>query len=259
MKYKMLHQTIKFSLLLVCVSFSQILFAQETASILRDAKNLELKFDEAGALSKYMEIISKDPSNISALVKCAELNCSIGNRQKDNNIKRTYYDKALAFAQNAYLKDSNNTNTCYARALVATRMSQVDDDKKSLADDIIAIKIFCDKAIDLDQQNAKAYYLLGLWHFELIRSEWLKKKPVKEFYHGIFDTQLDSAALYMEKARSIEQYFAIDYLDLAKLYIYDHQPAKALDVLEKLSRLPNRTFDDAAIKEEGQKLLSTLQ
>lgn len=255
----MLLQSIKLSLLLVFISFSQIGAAQQTASILRDVKNLELKFDEAGALSKYLEIISIDPNNIAALIKCAELNCSIGYRQKDNNIKKGFYDKAFAFAQNAYLKDSANSNACYAMALVATRMSQIDDNNKTLFNNIKATKIFCDKAIASNPQNANALYLLGLWHFELIKSGWIKKKAAKEFYPGIFDTQLDSAALYMEKARIIEPYFAIDYLDLAKLYIYDHQPAKALGVLEKLVKLPNRTYDDDSIKGEGQQLLSTIQ
>jgi hypothetical protein len=63
----------------------------------------------------------------------------------------------------------------------------------------------------------------------------------------------------MEKARTIEPYFALDYLDLAKVYIYDHQPAKALGVLEKLVKLPNRTYDDPAIKQEGQQLLAPMQ
>jgi hypothetical protein len=41
--------------------------------------------------------------------------------------------------------------------------------------------------------------------------------------------------------------------------MYDHQPAKAIDILQKLIKLPNRTFDDAALKEEGKQLLATMQ
>ena len=62
-----------------------------------------------------------------------------------------------------------------------------------------------------------------------------------------------------EKSRVIDPYFALDYLDLAKVYQYDHQPGKALDILNKLVKLPNRTFDDAAIKEEGRKMLEGMQ
>jgi hypothetical protein len=43
------------------------------------------------------------------------------------------------------------------------------------------------------------------------------------------------------------------------VYQYDHQPAKAIDVLNKLVKLPNHTFDDAAIKEEGKKMLAEMQ
>lgn len=250
----------KLPLLFVLFSlFSLKIFAQETASLLREAQSLELKFDEAGALAKYQEVAGKDPSNMLAMIKCTELNCSIGNRQKDKNAKKSYYQSALIFAQNAYSKDSLNSDACYARALVATRMSAIEDDNKKLVEHIKEIKTFSDKALAANAGNAKANYILGMWHFELIRSNWIKKQPVKNFYHGIFDTQLDSAALYMEKARTIEAYFAADYLDLAKLYIYDHQPAKAIGVLEKLVRLPNRTYNDAAIKDEGKKLLTTMQ
>jgi hypothetical protein len=93
----------------------------------------------------------------------------------------------------------------------------------------------------------------------LIRLSWLKRAPIKAFYGGIPDTQLDSAASYMEKSRSIDPYFALDYLDLAKVYQYDRQPGKAIGVLTRLVRLPNRVYDDAAIKEEGKQMLAEMQ
>ena len=152
-----------------------------------------------------------------------------------------------------------NSDACYAVALVAYKMNELDPDNKKLVDNIKQIKIYCDRSLAANTNNAKANHLLGLWHFELIRSNWIKKQPVKNFYHGIFDTQVDSAAYFMEKARSIEPYFAIAYLDLAKVYDYDHQRAKSLDVLEKLVKLPNRTYDDPAIKEEGKQMLVKMQ
>ena len=249
----------KISLLLFILIFAKNIFAQDNTTLLRDAQNLELKFDEAGALDKYKQVVTTDASNIKALVKIAELNCSIGNRQKDKKAKLLYYTDALNFAQQAYAKDSTNTDACYAKALVATKMSEEEDDNKKLIEEIKQIKIYSDKAIAINANNAKANYILGKWHFELIRSNWIKKQPVKNFYGGIFDTQLDSAAYYMEKARTIEPYFVLDYLDLAKVYDYDHQRAKSIGVLEKLLKLPNRTFDDPAMKNEAKQMLATMQ
>ncbi len=227
--------------------------------MLRDANNLELKFDEAGALTKYKQVALNDASNMKALVKCTELNCRIGNREKDINLKTGYYQEAFTYAQMAYIKDSANSDACYAMALVYHKMIELDPDNKKLIDNIRQIKIYSDKSLAANANNAKANYLLGMWHFELIHSGWLKKQGVKSFYNQIPDMQVDSAIYYMEKARTIEPYFALDYLDLAKVYVYDRQPAKALDVLNKLVKLPTRIYDDEAYKEEGKQLLAKIQ
>lgn len=255
---------LKFELKRIPVAFVYIILslhvvAQDNTTLLREANNLELKFDEAGALEKYKQVAASDASNIKALVKCIELSCSIGSREKDKNAKANYFQQAYNYAQQAYAKDSTNSDACYSVALVASKMNELDPDNKKLIENIKQIKIYSDKALAANAGNANANYLLGMWHFELIRSNWIKKAAVKNFYNGIFDTQVDSAIYYMEKARSIEPYFVLDYLDLAKVYIYDHQPAKAIAVLEKLVKLPNRSFNDAAYKEEGKQMLAKMQ
>ena len=233
--------------------------AQDNNILLKEAKNLELKFDEPGALEKYKQVATSDPSNIFALVKCTELNCSIGERQKDKKQKASYFQTAADYANNVYQKNRSNADACYAMALVAAKLTEVEDDNKKLIAEIKDMKIYADKALAIDPNQAKANYILGKWHFELIRLSWLKKSGVKSFYEGIPDTQIDSAAIYLEKSRSIDPYFSLAYLDLAKAYQYDHQPGKAIDVLNKLVKLPNRTYDDAAIKEEGKQLLGQME
>jgi hypothetical protein len=41
--------------------------------------------------------------------------------------------------------------------------------------------------------------------------------------------------------------------------VQDNKPPKAIEVLQKLVKLPIRTADDAAYKEEGKKMLTELQ
>jgi tetratricopeptide (TPR) repeat protein len=81
---------------------------------------------------------------------------------------------------------------------------------------------------------------------------------VKAFFGGMEDAKIEDAIMYMEKARVLDQYYVINYLDLAKAYKYDNKPAKAIEVLQKMLKLPNRTADDANYKEEGKKLLEEL-
>ena len=233
--------------------------AQNSVSLLRDAKNAELKFDEPAALEKYKLVVAADSLNIPALVKCVELNCSIGERQKDKNIKTSYFDSAAVYAAKAYAVNQSNADACYAKALVAAKKTETEDETKAVIEDIKQIKIYADKSLFINADNAKANYILGKWHFELIRLSWIKRTAVKAFYGGIPDTQIDSAIYFMEKSRVADPYFALNYLDLAKVYQYDHQPGKAIDVLNKLAHLPNRNFDDAAIKENGRQMLASLQ
>ncbi len=233
--------------------------AQDKNFLLKQAKDFELKFDEANALEKYKQLVALDSSDISALVKCTEFNCSIGERQKDKKLKANYFDSAAIFAQHAYKINARNADACYAVALVAAKKTETDDDNKKIIEDVKQIKIYADESLVINPNNARANYILGKWHFELIRLSWLKRAAIKTFYGGIPDTQIDSAAYYMEKSRVDDPYFALDYLDLAKVYQYDHQPGKAIDVLNKLVKLPTRTFDDVAIKEEGKRMLAAMQ
>ena len=233
--------------------------AQDNAVLLKEAKTLELKFDEPGALERYKQLAAADPSNITVLVKCAELSCSIGERQKDKKQKTTYFQEAADYANKAYQQNASSADACYAMALAAGKMTAVEDDGKKQIGDIKNMKIYADQALAIDANHAKANYLLGKWHFQSISLGWLKKPGVKAFYGGIADTQIDSAAMYMEKSISVDPYFSLVYLDLAKAYQYDHQPGKAIDVLNKLVKLPNRVYDDPAIKEEGKQLLQSME
>ena len=117
--------------------------AQDKNVLLKQAKDFELKFDEAGALEKYKQLIAKQIHQILMhLVKCTEFNCSIGERQKDKKIKAAYFDSACIYAQHAYNKDSKNADACYAMALVAAKKTEIDDDNKKVIEDVKQIKIY---------------------------------------------------------------------------------------------------------------------
>ena len=64
---------------------------------------------------------------------------------------------------------------------------------------------------------------------------------------------------YMEKCKVNEPYYMINYYYLNKAYKENDKPAKQIDVLSKMVKLPTRTFDDAVMKEDAQKQLQQLQ
>jgi tetratricopeptide (TPR) repeat protein len=232
--------------------------AQDQNVLLKEASNLEKQLKEPEALEKYKQIASIDTTNIAILVKCTELNCSIGARQTGKNAKTNYYNQAQTYAQKALIADANNADVNYAMAVVAGKMTEIEPEKKQVTEYVRQTKLYGDKALAINPDHAKANYVVGKWHYEMVTLSWIKKAAVKTLYGGLPKGDIDSAIVYMEKCKALDQYFVRNYLDLAKAYQYKSQPAKAIEVLNKLVKLPNRTADDAVLKEEGKQMLQQM-
>lgn len=239
------------------LTFSAI--AQDITLLSKEAENLERQLKEPEALAKYKQILLQEPSSIKYLVKATELEIAIGSREKDANNKRLFFESALAYAERAIKVDSNSADAHYAMASASGKMTDLDIDNKKIVAYVKEVKEHADKAIQLQPNHARANYTLGKWHYEMVTLSGFKKAAVKLFYGGLPNGDLDKAILYMEKCRTLEPYFVTNQLDLAKAYKENRQPAKAIEILERLVKMPNRSFNDIALKAEGAKLLASLQ
>lgn len=245
--------------ILVCLlCCGQLLFAQDINILLKEASNLERVQKDNEALEKYKQILSIEPAHLKALVRSAELSASIGGKQTDKNSKRLYYETALAYAKRAWQADSNQADAPYAMAMASGKMTDVETENKQIVAYVKDIKQYADKALALNPDHARANYTMGKWHYEMVTLSGLKKAAVKLLYGGLPPSDLDKAIQYMEKCRTLDPYFVANYLDLAKAYKESRQPAKAIEVLNKLVKLPTRTGDDIALKAEGAKLLESM-
>lgn len=233
--------------------------AQDITLLAKEAENLERQLKEPEALAKYKQILLQEPSGIKYLVKATELEIAIGSREKDANNKRLFFESALAYAERAIKADSNSADAHYAMASASGKMTDLDIDNKKIVAYVKEVKDHADKAIQLQPNHARANYTLGKWHYEMVTLSGFKKAAVKLFYGGLPNGDLDKAILYMEKCRILEPYFVTNQLDLAKAYKENRQPAKAIEILERLVKMPNRSFNDIALKAEGAKLLASLK
>ncbi len=249
----------KLLLLLLLFMINAFAQAQDINVPLKEADNLQKQLKEGEALEKYKQIAIIDSSNLKVLVKCVELNCSIGARQTDKNAKVNFYTTAKTYADKALAIDSNNAEANYAEALVFGKIREIETENKKLVENVKQINTYATKALALNPNHAKANYIVGKWHYEMLNINWFKKAAIKTMYGGLPKADIDTAIAYMEKCRTIEPYFVLNYLDLAKAYRYKNRPAQAIEVLSKMVRLPNRTADDVSLKAEGKKLLEQLQ
>jgi len=233
--------------------------AQDINILLKEADNLEKQLKEPEALEKYKQILVIAPTSIKALVKTAELNVLLGGKEKDKNEKRLYYESAYGFARRSFLSDSNNADANYALAMSTGKLIDIESENKKIVIYVKDVKTYADKAIAINPNHAKANYTLGKWHYEMVTLSGMKKVAVKLFYGGLPEGDIEKAIFYMEKCKTIEPFFVPNYFDLAKAYKEARKPANAIEVLNKLVKLPNRRTGDIVIKAEGAKMLESLQ
>jgi len=246
-----------FSILLVFAAIT--VRSQDINVLFKEADNFEKQQKEPEALDKYKQILGLEPANIKALVKAAELNISMSNRQPDKTSKRLYIESSFSFAKRAILADSTNADANYAMAMASGKMIDVETENKKMIELVKDLKRYAEKALSINPDHAKAHYILGKWHYEMANLSGIKKIAVKVLYGGLPGGDMDSAIDHMEKCKILEPYFAANYLDLAKAYKDNRNPTKAIEVLTILVKLPTRTTDDVALKAEGNKLLESLQ
>lgn len=231
---------------------------QDVNLLMKEASNLEKQMKEPEALEKYKQVAAMDTTNVAALVKCTELSCSIGARLPDKNVKTVYYNSAKIFAAKAVGLNPNNAEANYAMSLVTAKLTETETEKKQVAEYVRLSKAYADRAYNIDPNNARINYLMGKWHLEMVNLSWIKKVAVKTLYGGLPKGNIDSAIYYMEKCKALDPYFVRNYFDLAKAYESQNQVSQEINVLNKLVKLPIRTADDAALREEGKKMLDQL-
>jgi tetratricopeptide (TPR) repeat protein len=226
---------------------------------LKEAQNLDKALKEDQAYDKYKEVLIIDPKNLVALVRSAEISIAAGSRQEDKKVRKGYFETSKDFADKALALDSNSVDANCIRALAASKLAEVETDNKKVVANYKEARAYVDKALTINPNHPKSNYMLGKWHFDMVAMQWAKKAAFKVMFGGMPPATIEDAKTYMERARTLQPYFVINALDLAKAYKFDNKPAKAIEVLNQLVKLPNRTADDAMLKAEGKKMLSEMQ
>jgi hypothetical protein len=234
--------------------------AQDIPTLLKEGVQLERAQKEIEALEKYKLVLSQEPSNITALVRAAELSTMLaGFNEKDQKSKQLFLSTAGAYAVRAYSANPKNAEAAYVKSLTQAKLSDIQPDNKKLIECVRNSKIYADEALAINPAHAKANFTLGKWHMEMANLNMVKKAAVKLMYGGLPEGSIDSAVVYLEKARVQDPYFVNTYLELAKIYDQLHQPTKVIEVLTKMVKLPTRKTEDISLKAAGAKMLAAAQ
>jgi tetratricopeptide (TPR) repeat protein len=246
-----------FFILLISVFFLNLTYGQDVNYLIKEGEQLEKEKKDADALKKYQEALQLSPNDIKALYKCSELSSSIGNRQPDKNSKLEYYNAAKLYAETALKQNADDPDANFAMAMALSRISMVTSGKEKIQD-IKGIKTYAEHALEQDPTHYKSLFLMGKWNMEVSSLNVAEKAALKVLYGGLPSASIGAAIDYYEKCRKSNPNFILNYLELAKAYKSNGQSDKAIDILNRMLKLPPKTADDNDYKAEGKKLLESL-
>lgn len=253
------NQGMKYSITLLCtILLYSFVIAQDMQPLLAEAAQLEKNLKENEALEIYQSVLKLQPANNTALLRAAELSGRIGSRFKDSRQKASAYGNARYYAERALKQKENLAEAYYVMSLSSLQLASVNKGKDKAAY-LRDMKFYADSSLLFNPSHAGSLYLTGKWNIEIEELNPAEKTAIKVLFGGMPKASLQDAIQYFEKARIANQWMLVNYLDLAKAYVKDHRTDRAIEVLNKMVKMPPRTGDDEALKGEGRKLLASLQ
>lgn len=245
----------KFFLFICLFGYTGFLQAQDISAILKKAELYETSMNDAQAFSIYKEALKIQPSNIEALCKCSELSTRIAARLKDDKVKQDgYYREAKTYAQTALQVNPFYSDANFVMALVMGREAMKKDGKEKIAA-VRDIKKYADLSLKYNPQNYKAWFVLGKWYYEINGLNYFERTAVKLFFGALPPASIDDAINCLEKVKSLNPSFILNYLSLAKAYKRKDEASIAKQNLMVMINLPDKIEDDEKIKNEGRELL----
>lgn len=231
--------------------------AQEVGYLIDEGEKLEKALKEEEAFQKYREAVKLSPAHVRALVKNVEMNCTLGMRQTDKDLKKGYLSLALEQAEKAHRTDSLSPDANYAMALALSRMMDVMSVREKVAT-VQRIRDHADSALRRNPEHVRTLYTLGRWHQEVSALGTPEKAAIRIATGAIPKASLAEAIDCFEKVRRLAPFFLANYLSLAEAYKTDGHSDKSIEVLERMQRLPPRAPGDPELKAKGKKFLDTL-
>jgi len=230
---------------------------QDVPDLINKAARTEAGFHEEEALLLYQQALELDPRNVVLLCRCCDLSCRIGNRQVDRGQKIAYFRAGYRYAQAAYRLDSANSEVNVMMAFSLGRLTLIQTNKERV-ETAVAIRRYAERAIRADPTNYKAYIVLGAWHYEVSKLNFIERAFARWFYGDLPEASLAESIRFYEKSLSLRPDFMLNYFELARALHRDGQDRRATALLRRLDGLRDEMYDDRIVRAEGRKLLNEL-
>ena len=240
---------------LAASSFQDMSGDQSTVdSLLAQAKQYAtVTFENEKALHVYQEVEKIAPENYEMLWGTSRSYVDIGEHlpgktDEERQAQLEYYEKALAYANRTIEAHPTKSQGLIRRAIANGRVALFKGVWESL-DLVKAVKTDTEKAIELDPNEASAYYILGRTHAKVSEKPRIIRWPL-----GLGWASYDESVEFYEKAIALRPDFVMYRLDAARAYAELDEYEAARKHLNAIASISDQDEDDPKFREEAKEL-----
>lgn len=167
--------------------------------------------------------------------------------------KREIFEEALVLSRKALKQDTTEhlnyeqMSMAYAAIISVSRLKG----KAVLAD---SVRLYAEKAVEINPKNDRAYHILGRWHFEVSQLSWFLRKLSKLIFRTSPEGSFQLAIEYFNKALELDNIPVHRYW-LGMAYLRSGNEEEAVVHFRQVLELENVQHNDDYFKREAQRLI----
>lgn len=230
--------------------------------LLAEGIALEKKYNVPEALAKYEAALKADPKSAEAWWRASRMLSNLGGHtdKKQAEEKRAKYETAKKYAVTSIALNPKNPEARLAHIISMGLLAEMAGNPREKIRDAKIIREEAEATLALDSAFAPIYFVLGKWHYELAKLNWLEQMAVKLFFGGMPENvSMTRAIEYLRKASRLEPNTILYMYGEASVLDYEGKKAEAIALLERALKLPPREPDDILRKEKCNELLRALK
>ena len=217
----------------------------------------ESRHDYASALACYRQVIDTGVPNSEATWRAARMMANIAGHSTDRSAKYKQAMEARDMARRAIQLDSKSKDARLAYIISMGLLSEAASSPREKLQNAKIIRSEADALLNMDSAYAPAHYILGKWHYELAKLNWIERLACNTLFGGLpGDVSFERSLRYLEKAIALQpDYILFHYAKACTLY-ETGKYGDAIRELELALSLPRQEPADKTRHEKCADLLA---
>jgi tetratricopeptide (TPR) repeat protein len=236
------HLVISITLTLVAISAGM---TQPSSHYLAIGIQAEQRHDSDIALRNYETAIRLSPSEPEAYWRASRLYSHRAGRSDNKALKEIYAVKANSLAGHSLMLNPGVVEARLALIISFAMLSEAASSPKEKLKNAFRIREEAEALLKMDSSFSPTYYVLGKWHYELSRLNWLERTACDLLFGGMPEgVSIEKSLHYFSKAVTLQpDYILFRYGKACALYDKGDYQA-TIKVLEETVRIPPSEPDD---------------